>query len=152
MSKAKPTLLEKFAKNYYHPINNSKLLAGLGMIILNLFSKYVVLDLSKSQEAFIRNTVTREILIFIISFVGTRDLILSLILTAIFVVLSGTLFNEESKLCIVPEKYRVLHSMVDTNQDGIISEEELAAATKILEKARDAAQKQHNQQKIERKF
>lgn len=53
MGKAKPTLLDKLAKNYYHPINNSKLLAGLGMIILNLFSKYVVLDLSKGQEAFI---------------------------------------------------------------------------------------------------
>lgn len=135
MSKAKPTLLEKFAKNYYHPINNSKLLAGLGMIILNLFSKYVVLDLSKSQEAFIRNTVTREILIFIISFVGTRDLILSLILTAIFVVLSGTLFNEESKFCVIPEKYKYLHNEVDTNRDGNISDSEIKKAQEILYKA-----------------
>lgn len=135
MSKAKPTLLEKFAKNYYHPINNSKLLAGLGMIILNLFSKYVVLDLSKSQEAFIRNTVTREILIFTISFVGTRDLILSLILTAIFVILSGTLFNEESKFCVIPEKYKYLHNEVDTNRDGNISDSEIKKAQEILYKA-----------------
>lgn len=135
MGKAKPTLLEKLAKNYYHPINNSKLLAGLGMIILNLFSKYVVLDLSKSQEAFIRNTVTREILIFIISFVGTRDLILSLILTAIFVVLSGTLFNEESKFCVIPEKYKYLHNEVDANRDGKISDDEIKKAQEILYKA-----------------
>ena len=135
MSKAKPTLLEKFAKNYYHPINNSKLLAGLGMLILNLFSKYVVLDLSKSQEAFIRNTVTREILIFTISFVGTRDLILSLILTAIFVILSGTLFNEESKFCVIPEKYKYLHNEVDTNRDGNISDSEIKKAQEILYKA-----------------
>lgn len=135
MGKAKPTLLEKLAKNYYHPINNSKLLAGLGMIILNLFSKYVVLDLSKSQEAFIRNTVTREILIFIISFVGTRDLILSLILTAIFVVLSGTLFNEESKFCVIPEKYKYLHNQVDANRDGKISDDEIKKAQEILYKA-----------------
>lgn len=135
MGKAKPTLLDKLAKNYYHPINNSKLLAGLGMIILNLFSKYVVLDLSKSQEAFIRNTVTREILIFIISFVGTRDLILSLILTAIFVVLSGTLFNEESKFCVIPEKYKYLHNEVDANRDGKISDDEIKKAQEILYKA-----------------
>ena len=135
MGKAKPTLLDKLAKNYYHPINNSKLLAGLGMIILNLFSKYVVLDLSKSQEAFIRNTVTREILIFIISFVGTRDLILSLILTAIFVVLSGTLFNEESKFCVIPEKYKYLHNEVDANRDGKISDNEIKKAQEILYKA-----------------
>ena len=62
------------ALRFLNSINSSKLLAGLAMIILNLFSKYVVVDLSKSQEAFIRNTITREILIFIIVFVGTKDI------------------------------------------------------------------------------
>ena len=52
MKKAKPSLLQRLAINYYYPINNSKLLAGLGMIILNLFSKYVVLDLSKKSRGF----------------------------------------------------------------------------------------------------
>ena len=135
MKKAKPSLLERLATNYYYPINNSKLLAGLGMIILNLFSKYVVLDLSKSQEAFIRNTITRELLIFVIAFVGTRDLLLSLFLTATFVVLSGTIFNEKSKFCVIPEKYKYLYNEVDTNKDGQVSDKEIKKAKEILYKA-----------------
>lgn len=135
MKKAKPSLLQRLAINYYYPINNSKLLAGLGMIILNLFSKYVVLDLSKSQEAFIRNTITRELFIFVIAFVGTRDLILSLFLTATFVVLSGTIFNEKSKFCVIPEKYKYLYDEVDSNNDGTVSPEEVKRARKILYKA-----------------
>jgi len=135
MVKAKTTLFQKFANNFYHPINNSKLLAGLGMIVLNLFSKYVVLDLSKSQEAFIRNTLTRELLIFIVAFVGTRDLLLSLFLTATFVVLSGTVFNEKSPFCVIPEKYKYLHNQVDSNRDGKISNEEIRKAEELLYKA-----------------
>jgi len=105
------------------------------MIILNLFSKYVVLDLSKSQEAFIRNTITRELLIFVIAFVGTRDLLLSLFLTATFVVLSGTIFNEKSKFCVIPEKYKYLYNEVDSNNDGQVSQEEVQRAREILYKA-----------------
>jgi uncharacterized membrane protein len=135
MVKAKATIFQKFANNFYHPINNSKLLAGLGMIILNLFSKYVVLDLSKSQEAFIRNTLTRELLIFVVSFVGTRDLLLSLFLTATFVILSGTVFNEKSRFCVIPEKYKYLHHEVDANRDGKITNEEIKKAQELLYKA-----------------
>lgn len=135
MVKAKPTFLNKYIYNLNHNVNNSKLLAGLGMIVLNLFSKYVVLDLSKSQEAFIRNTITREILIFIVVFVGTRDLLLSLFLTATFIILSGTVFNEKSKFCVIPEKYKYLHNEVDSNRDGKISDEEIRKAQDILYKA-----------------
>ena len=135
MVKAKATMFQKIANNFYHPINNSKLLAGLGMIILNLFSKYVVLDLSKSQEAFIKNTLTRELLIFVVVFVGTRDLLLSLFLTATFVVLSGTVFNEKSRFCVIPEKYKYLHQEVDANRDGKITNDEIKKAQELLYKA-----------------
>lgn len=135
MVKAKATMFQKIANNFYHPINNSKLLAGLGMIILNLFSKYVVLDLSKSQEAFIKNTLTRELLIFVVAFVGTRDLLLSLFLTATFVILSGTVFNEKSRFCVIPEKYKYLHQEVDANRDGKITNDEIRKAQELLYKA-----------------
>ena len=29
------------------------------------------------------------------------------------------LFNEESKMCIVPQKYRILNKIVDENNDGV---------------------------------
>jgi len=74
------------------------------------------------------------------AWMGTRDIYTALGLTAIFVVLSDHLFNEESAMCIVPEKYHVLKSLVDTNNDGVVSEEELKNAEKILEKAKKSKQ------------
>lgn len=135
MAKGTPNIWQNIKKNYYDPINNSKFLAGLGMIILNLFSKYVVINISKTQEAFIKNTITREIFIFIILFVGTKDLFLSLILTGTFVILSGTLFNENSNFCMIPDKYKNLYNEIDYTNDGNISPEEIKRAQDILHKA-----------------
>ena len=66
-------------------------------------------------------------------------------LTAVFTILSDFLFNEESKLCIVPQKYRVLDKLIDTNSDGAVSEPELSAAIAVLEKA-----KREKQQKAQK--
>ena len=79
------------------------------------------------------------------SWMGTRDIYTALGLTAIFTILSDHLFNEDSNLCIVPHKYRVLNKAVDTNDDGQVSEMELAEAIAILEKAKREKQKKEKQ-------
>jgi hypothetical protein len=79
------------------------------------------------------------------AWMGTRDIYTALGLTAVFTILSEYLFNEECSLCIVPHKYRVLHKLVDTNGDGVVSEPELAAAIAVLEKAK--REKQRKEQK-----
>jgi hypothetical protein len=105
------------------------------MLILNIFSKHVELKLSKSQEEYIRNSITREILIFTIIFTGTHDILLSILMTAAFIVLSNTIFNEKSKLCLMPKKYRKLQNEIDTNKDNNISDIEIEKALEILQKA-----------------
>jgi hypothetical protein len=77
---------------------------------------------------------------------GTRDIYAALGLTAVFTILSDFLLNEESKLCIVPEKYRVLHKTIDTNEDGIVTEAEVASAIAVLEKAKK--EKSRKEQKL----
>ena len=59
-----------------------------------------------------------------------------IILTAVFTILSDHLFNEESPYCCVPEKYRILAKIVDTNIDGNVTEEEINNAIAVLEKAK----------------
>ena len=105
---------------YYNNINSSKLLYGLGIIILNLFAKYVQLNFSKSQEAYIRSAITRELFIFTVIFVGTHDIITSILLTAAFLILSNTVFNERSRFCVMSEKYKKLDKVLDTNNDNFI--------------------------------
>jgi hypothetical protein len=72
---------------------------------------------------------------------GPRDIYNALALTAIFTILSEYLFNEESKMCIVPEKYRVLHKLIDINCDNTISDTEVMAAVAVLEKSNKEKQK-----------
>jgi hypothetical protein len=76
------------------------------------------------------------------AWMGTRDIYTALGLTAIFTILSEYLFNEESHLCIVPQKYRVLEKLIDTNNDGAVNDVELSAAIAVLERAKREKQKQ----------
>jgi hypothetical protein len=43
---------------------------------------------------------------------GTRDLIVALVLTAVFVVLADYGLNANSNCCIMPQKYRVMNQSV----------------------------------------
>ena len=68
---------------------------------------------------------------------GTRDIYIALIMTAVFFVLSNHIFNEESHVCILPEKFRQFHLLVDTDGDGEISQKEIDEAINLLTKARE---------------
>ena len=105
------------------------------MIFMNIGSRYIELKLTKGQEMILKN-IAREILIFTIAFVATKDLIMSFTITAIFIILANFVFNEKSKYSILPEKYKKLASLIDTNNDNVISENEINKAYDILKKAR----------------
>ena len=109
---------------------------GIAMLILNVGSKYVQLEFSKTQESALKSALTREILIFVIIFTATHDIIISILMTAAFVILANHLFNDQSKFCIIPQKYWAMYDAADTNKDGTVSPEEEAAAIKVLEKAK----------------
>jgi hypothetical protein len=122
-------------------LNNSKFFAGVVMILLNVGSKFISIQFSKSSEEYLKMTVTKQILVFSMAWMGTRDIYTALVLTAVFTVLSDHLFNEESPYCCVPEKYRVLSTLIDTNNDGDISQDEINNAITILENAKKNKEK-----------
>lgn len=121
-------------------LNNSKFFAGVIMILLNIGSKFISVQFSKSSEEYLKYSISKQILVFAMSWMATRDIYTSLILTAVFVILSEFLFNEESSFCIVPHNYRVLEKLIDTNNDGVVSEAELHSAIQVLEKAKKEKQ------------
>ena len=130
-----------FITPYLDKINNSKLFAGIVMILLNIGSRYVKIDISKTQEQYLRKSLGRHILVFAISWMGTRDILIALSVTAIFNVFFDYLLNEESKLCIVPKKYREYENILDLDGDGEVTEDEINKATEILKKAKEKARK-----------
>lgn len=116
-------------------LNNNSFFAGMMLILLNIGSKYITVELSKSQEQYLKNSVARQLLIFAIAWMGSRDIVVALVLTGIFHVLTMYLFNEKSKFCIIPHQMRVYEDILDLNGDGVVSEEEINKAREILQKA-----------------
>jgi len=125
----------KAASSHIQALNNSKFLAGIVMLLLNVGSKYIEMGFSKTQEEALRNGLGREILIFAIIFMGTHDIIISILMTAAFIILSDYLFNENSKLCVIPNRLKNISYVIDKNNDNIISEKEEKEALDILRKA-----------------
>lgn len=130
-----------YIHSFLRPVNESKLLVGMMMIFLNVGSKYIDLGLSKTQEQVLREGLAREMLIFAISFMGTRDIPTAIILTASFTVLSNMLLNENSKYCVIPNKMKKIQELMDTDGDSMISAEEEKRAIEILEKAKQQRMK-----------
>jgi hypothetical protein len=137
-----PSGILNFIHEHVMYLNNSKFFAGVVMILLNIGSKFITVQFSKSTEEYMKYSICKQVLVFAMSWMATRDIYVSLGLVAIFTVLSEYLFNEESRFCIVPSKYRVLHKLVDTNKDSVISESEITSAIQILEKANKRKQEQ----------
>ena len=84
-------------------INNNKYFYAVTMILLNMGAKYIEMDLVESHRQFLSSKVLRRIIIFTVSFVATRDIIASLIITASFVIIVLNLFNEKSNYCVLPK-------------------------------------------------
>ena len=124
-------------------LNSSKYFTGIVMIMLNIGSRFVEIKLSDSMEQYIKYNIAREVLIFSMAWMGTRDIIVALLLTAAFVVLSDFLLNAKSNLCILPNKQKYLK--VDTNKDGIISDVEINSAIELLERAKKQKKTERNQ-------
>ena len=131
---SKNMYLKSFMENIYS-LNNSKFFAGIVMLIMNLGSKYISLELSTSQEMYLKYSLGRQLLIFAILWMGTRDIVIALVLTCIFILFADYLLNENSKFCMIPEKYKELHHLIDEDKDGKISKEEIDKAINILKKA-----------------
>ena len=121
-------------------LNESKLFAGIIIIILNVGGRFVPITLSKSTEQFLKTNISRDIIVFAIAWMGTRDIFLSILLTAIFILLSDYLMNFDSKLCCIPLKYKPIPDL------DIISDEEINKAIQVLEasKKKRMFQEQHD--------
>jgi hypothetical protein len=103
--------------NQIQALNNSKLFVGLMILTLNISSKFVNLKLSKSMEAYLKYTFSRNIMVFAIAYVGSRDIYIALIVTALFVICMDYLFNEESVFYILPHSFRDYHlGLIETMQ------------------------------------
>ena len=123
-------------------LNESKIFAGLMIIILNIASRFVTIKMSKTMQSYLKVTFSRYILVFAIAWMGTRDIYIALGVTLMFIIIIDHLLDEESSFYILPEEFKDYHTAIvdDDEETKEVSEEEVKKAQKLLEKA----QKQKN--------
>ena len=132
------TRMIEYIHNQIQSINDSKIFAGLMIIILNIASRFVTINLSKSMESYLKHTFSRQLLVFTIAWMGTRDIYIATYITVCFIILSEYLFNEDSAFCILSESFQNYHNALSDNRkenDDKISDEDIAKAKETLEKA-----------------
>jgi hypothetical protein len=96
----------QYINNFAVQLNTNKFLIGISMLMLNVGGKYVQVKFHKSTEDYLKSTISKNFIVFCMVFIGTRDITIALIVTILFIIITDHFFNDESKFCIVPEKYK----------------------------------------------
>jgi hypothetical protein len=127
-------------------MNQSKIFAGLVIIVLNISSKFVTIKLSKPMEGYLKYTFSRDILVFAMAWMGTRDIYTALLITLIFTICANFLFNEQSRFCCLPETFITQHSEAFDSppEQPEITPQQIADAVALLanaQKQKDAQTK-----------
>lgn len=81
-------------------INSNPYFIGVMMLLLNLGGRFLSLEVTKGQEQFLSNPTIRRFLLFVVLFVGTRNILVATGMTVIIIIILGYLLNENSDLFI----------------------------------------------------
>lgn len=77
-------------------------LVGMLMLLLNLGGRFLSLELTKKQEAFLQGTWIRPLIFFTVIFVATRNLVAAFWVTLLFFFVIWVAANENSPFCMIP--------------------------------------------------
>jgi len=79
-------------------VNSNPYFIGSMMLLLNLGGRHLATGLTPEQDKFFQQAWFRRLLIFVVFFIGTRNIISSIFMSIIFIILVGYLFNDSSSL------------------------------------------------------
>ena len=78
--------------------NSNPYFIGSMMLLLNLGGRHFATGLTPEQDKFFQQPWFRRALIFIVFFIGTRNILSSLFMSIVYIILIGYLFNDQSAL------------------------------------------------------
>jgi hypothetical protein len=114
-------------------LNNSKIFAGIMIVILNVASKFVNFRFGSTTEKYLKYTFSRQILVFAMTWMGTRDIYIATGMTLVFILFFDFLFNEDSSLCVLPDQLKEYYQSLD-DDENVIDEKKYAEAIVTIEK------------------
>ena len=129
--------LVSYTNHHIMAMNNSKIFAGIIIIVLNISSKFVTIKLSKTMESYLKHTFSRDALIFAMAWMGTRDIYVALMITVLFVLCMNYFFNENSALCCLPESFTSYHLALPDDPPEHITLDDVEKSKRTLRLAKE---------------
>lgn len=118
-----------------HLFNSNPYFIGLTMLTLNLGGRFIGLEVSKQQEQFLQHPWVRRVLIFIVLFVGTRNIWVAFWATLVVILLLGYLFNENSAMCLFGQGGQSGSTCADPKAQEFMTSEEREILQRLSAKA-----------------
>lgn len=72
------------------------------MLLLNLGGRFLSLELTKKQEAFLQAPWVRPVIFFTVIFIATRNIVAAFWVTLLFFFVIWVIANENSPFCMIP--------------------------------------------------
>lgn len=76
--------------------NTNPYFIGITMLLLNLGGRFLAMEITKEQEKFFQQTWVRGLLLFVVVFVATRNILVAFWLSIIVMIILRLLLNENS--------------------------------------------------------
>ena len=83
-------------------LGGNKYILGLMILLINIGARYIGNEVGDFMHKVLNHKFSRRFLIFLVLWMGTRDLVVAGVITILFIVFVNTLFNENSDYCILP--------------------------------------------------
>lgn len=83
-------------------LNANPYIIGMFMLLLNLGGRFLSLELTKKQEAFLQSPWIRPLIFFTVIFIATRNLVAAFWVTLLFFFIIWVVANENSPFCMIP--------------------------------------------------
>ena len=106
---------------------DNKYMIGLIMVVVNLGARFIVNELDEKQKKMINSKYLRRLLIFLVIFMATRDLGISIVLTVVVILFLFEFFNENSEFSLLPKKD------IDDDEENNISEDKNQKIDRIID-------------------
>lgn len=115
---------------------------AVAIFLLNMGGRFLPFEVTKGQEKFLNQPVFRRLIIFVIFFVATRNIVTATLLALVVILCLGYLFNENSDLFLFasnsnPQEQTLGDTIALTQEEQMI----LKSLSEKAEKIRKAAEK-----------
>ena len=119
--------------------NTNPYFIGVTMLLLNLGGRFLAMEITKEQEKFFQQTWVRGLLLFVVVFVATRNIIVAFWLSIIVMILLRLLLNENSQFYLLAREGGSPEKFQDSMTTNVLTPEEADIYRKLTDKLAKAS-------------